>query len=426
MITGRPHADSTGFRTEFAPWRYSRRAARHGYPSGVSFPAVPPHAYVTPGLPKRIRKVGAPLGVLIALGTVTGLVVILLTAVNPLGTAIGFVLSTAAMTVVVVAYLWLDRWEPEPPRLLVLAFLWGSSIALVVSVILELFIDSAINTGEDASFVSVALSAPLIEEAAKGLFLLLMMTGRRRNELNSMTDCLVYAGLTAAGFGWLEDVSYIADGDSVSGSLVTAAMRLIMAPFAHPLFTTAIGIGVYFAMQQRSAAAKALYILLGYAAAVIMHGLWNGSSLLGLETYLGVYVLWMVPIFGLAISLAVASRRREQRVVGAKLPGMVAGGLVTPNEATWLGSIRTRKLAIGEASRIGGKQAGKAVKQFAAQVVELAFVRDRIDRGFGDPRVFALQNEEAYWVSATRAAAPALQSMAGYRPPVTFGQPPTH
>jgi RsiW-degrading membrane proteinase PrsW (M82 family) len=357
--------------------------------------------------------------VLIALGTVTGLVVILLTAVNPLGTAIGFVLSTAAMTVVVVAYLWLDRWEPEPPRLLVLAFLWGSSIALVVSVILELFIESAINTGEDASFVSVALSAPLIEEAAKGLFLLLMMTGRRRNELNSMTDCLVYAGLTAAGFGWLEDVSYIADGDSVSGSLVTAAMRLIMAPFAHPLFTTAIGIGVYFAMQQRSAAAKALYILLGYAAAVIMHGLWNGSSLLGLETYLGVYVLWMVPIFGLAIWLAVASRRREQRVVAAKLPGIVAGGLVTPNEATWLGSIRTRKLAIGEASRIGGKQAGKAVKQFAAQVVELAFVRDRIDRGFGDPRVYALLDEETQNLRAIRAAAaqPTLQWLAGYQIP---------
>ena len=32
------------------------------------------------------------------------------------------------------AYLWLDRWEPEPPRLLVLAFLWGASVAVVVSV----------------------------------------------------------------------------------------------------------------------------------------------------------------------------------------------------------------------------------------------------------------------------------------------------
>jgi protease PrsW len=50
-------------------------------------------------------------------------------------------------------------------------------------------------------------------------------------------------------------------------------------------------------------------------------------------------------------------------------------------------------------------------------VVELAFVRDRIDRGFGDERVFALQNEEAYAVTAARAAAPTLQWLAGYRAP---------
>jgi len=125
----------------------------------------------------------------------------------------------------------------------------------------------------------------------------------------------------------------------------------------------------------------------------------------------------MVPIFGLAIWLAVVSRRREQRVVATKLPGMVAAGLVTPNEATWLGSIRGRKLAIGVATPAAGPPAGRAVKNFAAQVVELAFVRDRIDRGFGDQRMYGLLNEEAYTVHAARAAAPTLQTMAGYRAP---------
>ncbi|MGZ7020408.1 MAG: PrsW family intramembrane metalloprotease [Ilumatobacteraceae bacterium] len=378
----------------------------------------PLHPPFHPPFQRRIRKVGAPLGVIITLGTVAGLIVILMTAVNPVGTAIGFLLSSVAMAVVVLAYLWLDRWEPEPPRLLVLAFVWGTSVAVVVSVALEVFFDSLINRGETTvSFASVAIGAPMIEEAAKGLFLLIMMTGRRRNELNSLTDCLVYARITAAGFAWLEDILYISGGGSLAGSLVTAAMRLIMGPFAHPLFTTMIGVGVYFALQQRNALAKGGCILLGYLGAVIMHGLWNGSSLLSLEAYFLVYLLWMVPIFGLAIWLGVASRRREQWVVGAKLPGMVAAGLLTPNEATWLGSIRNRKLAIGEATRFGGQPAGKAVKNFAAQVVELAFVRDRIERGFGDERVFALQTEEAYGVMAARAAAPILQRIAGYRAP---------
>jgi hypothetical protein len=123
----------------------------------------------------------------------------------------------------------------------------------------------------------------------------------------------------------------------------------------------------------------------------------------------------MVPIFGLVIWLGVASRRKEQRITADKLPGMLAAGLVTPDEATWLGSLRSRKAAIGQASRMGGRPAAKSVKTFAHQVVELAFVRDRIDRGFGDERVTALLTEETYAVYGARAAAPALQGLAGFR-----------
>jgi protease PrsW len=314
----------------------------------VSFSGAPqpPHAFAPP-FQRKVRQVGAPLAVIIALGTVAGLIVIGLTALNPVGAGIGLVLSSLAMTIVVLAYVWLDRWEPEPPRLLVLAFLWGATVAVAIASVIQIYTESMINPGQaDAvSPFSVVLGAPLTEEAAKGLFLLLMMTGRRRSELNSLTDCLVYAGLTAAGFAWLEDILYIGGGDSLSDSLLTAAMRLIMGPFAHPLFTTMTGIGVYFALQQRNPAAKAGYILLGYLGAVIMHGLWNGSSLLGVEAYFGVYVFWMVPIFVLVILLGIHSRRREQRVVASKLPGMVTAGLVTPNEATWLGSLATGSTA---------------------------------------------------------------------------------
>ncbi len=378
----------------------------------------PRYSFGSP-LPKKIRKVGAPLTVIILLGTLAALVLILITSVNPVGALIGFVLTTAAMAVVLLAYLWLDRWEPEPPRLLVFAFLWGASIAVVLSVVLEVIAEGVVNptatVESETSFFTVAVGAPLIEEAAKGMFLLVMMTGIRRNELNSLTDCLVYAGLVGAGFGWMEDIFYIANAESLGASLATAAMRLIMAPFAHSLFTTFIGIGVYFALQRRNVLGKLACLMLGYAVAVIMHGLWNGSALVGIEAYFTVYALWMVPIFALTITLAVHSRRREQRITAAKLPGMVAAGLVTPNEATWLSSIPARKAAIDHARRFGGKRAGNEVKSFAAQVIELAFVRDRIDRGFGDQRVHNLLNEETQGVYAARAHAPALQAMAGYR-----------
>ncbi|MGE2716739.1 PrsW family intramembrane metalloprotease [Mycolicibacterium litorale] len=380
----------------------------------------PPPQLVAWPWTRQVRKVGAPLGVLIALGTLAGLLVILLTAINPTGTAIGFVLSSVAMAVVVLAYLWLDRWEPEPPRLLVFAFLWGTSAAVVISAVLQLFLEAwvnpAVGAGDaDTSPVTLVLGAPLTEELAKGLFLLIMMTGARRNEMNSLTDCLVYAGLVGAGFAWLEDILYIANGETLADSLLTAALRLIMAPFAHSLFTTVFALGVWFALHRREAAARTGFLLLGYAGAVLLHALWNGSSLLGVEAYFGLYVFWMMPMFGLAILLAVRSRRREQQIVAAKLPGMVAAGVVTPSEATWLGSLATRKRAIAEARRFGGKQAEVSVRKFAHQVVELAFVRDRIDRGFADPRVIGLLHAETYALYAARAASPALQWMAGYR-----------
>ncbi|MCV7430333.1 PrsW family intramembrane metalloprotease [Mycolicibacterium bacteremicum] len=377
-----------------------------------------PHPHL-PTWPPTVRKVGAPLAVLIGLSVIVGLLMILLTATNPVGTAIGFVLSSIAIAVVVLCYLWLDRWEPEPPRLLILAFLWGASVAIILSLILELWADAVFlpTPGLPEGFESTALRAPIIEEAAKGLFLLIMMTGLRRRELNSLTDCLVYAGLVGAGFAWFEDILYIANSESLAGSLVTAALRLIMAPFAHSLFVSVLAVGVYFALHRRNPLAKAGFLIAGYLGAVVLHAMWNGSSVIGIEAYFLVYVLWMMPIFGLAIWLAVRSRRREQQVVAAKLPNMVAAGLVTANEASWLGSIRTRKMAVAEVTRHSGKAAGKAVKGFATQVVELAFVRDRIDRGFGDERVQALLTEEAHRVHAARAATPQLQYLAGYRIP---------
>ena len=393
-----------------------------GYPAQVQYPANPAPPQQSqpfiPPLPRRIRKVGAPIGVIIALGTIAGLIVLLFTALNPVGAVIGIVLATAALAVVVGTFIWLDRWEPEPPRLLVLAFLWGASVAVIFSVGLEIVFEALVPAdATTASTATIALGAPLVEEALKGMFLLLMMTGRRRNELNSLTDCLVYAGITAIGFAWIENIMYIAQGESIGDSLVTAGLRLIMGPFAHPLFTLAIGVGVYFALNRRNVLAKIGCVLLGYAGAVLLHAMWNGSSLVSFEAYILVYVFWMVPMFALAIWLSIASRRREQRIVAAKLPGMVAANLVTTNEATWLGSLKARKVALGEVTRVAGKPEAKAVKNFAHQVVELAFVRDRIDRGFTDQRVIALQNEEAYWVLAARAQAPALQTLAAYRAP---------
>ena len=247
-----------------------------------------------------------------------------------------------------------------------------------------------------------------------------MMTGRRRNELNSLTDCLVYAGLVGAGFAWLEDILYIASGETLGDSLLTAAMRLIMAPFAHSLFTTMFGIGVYFALQQRNALAKVGCILLGYIGAVIMHGLWNGSSLLGVETYFVVYLLWMVPIFGLAIWLGVAQppqgaadRRREAARHGGGGPGDPQRGDLAGLDPSPQGGDRRGDAGSAESRREGGQELRRPGGG--------AGVRPRSHR----PRLRRRAGERAaerggVRGARARAAAPALQGLARWcrAPPV--------
>ena len=392
-------------------------------PVGPPLPSNPQGPYTAanpyrPRLASKAKKVGAPLGVLIALGVVATIVIGFFTVINPAGAIIGLILATIVMALVLAAYLWLDRWEPEPPRLLIFAFLWGAAVAVVgalgVGLGLQLIFPSM------TEFVGAVIQAPIVEEGLKGLFLIIMLTGRRRAEMNSLTDCLIYAGMVGAGFAWVEDILYISSGDGISGALLTAALRLVLGPFAHPLFTSMTALGVYFSMKQKGTGAKIGCILLGYVGAMLLHGLWNGSSSLSESglSYFVVYALVMIPIFVTMIIVAVKSRTREQRMVAAKLLGMVQAGLVRPNEAPWLESIRNRKLAIAQAKLIGGGPASKTFRVFAAAVVELAFVRDRIDRGFGSDKVYAQQQDAAQAVVFARHEAPVLIQMQQFRLPV--------
>src|SRR5512136_315823 len=90
---------------------------------------------------------------------------------------------------------WLDRYEKEPLGLLAFAFLWGAIPAAIISVLLEIVLDLLITTlgGESliASVASVSVSAPLVEESAKGIALIGLMLIFSR-EFDDVLDGIVY------------------------------------------------------------------------------------------------------------------------------------------------------------------------------------------------------------------------------------------
>ncbi|MGQ0576455.1 MAG: PrsW family intramembrane metalloprotease [Pseudonocardia sp.] len=397
--------------------------------------------------PQRQRRVvlGPVLG-LIALG-ICGLVVLALvgTTVGTAGVVVGIVCALVPVGPVVATFLWVDRWEPEPPRLLLFAFLWGAGFAALSSLIINstaaVVADAVLGQGS-GDVIGAVVVAPVVEEAMKGAFLVGLLLLRRR-EFDGITDGIVYAGLVAAGFAFTENILYLgrafAEEQMMAGAsgavLGTLFLRGVLSPFAHPLFTAMIGIAAGVAAGQRSTAARVGTVALGYVGAVLLHALWNGSAtFFGGGAFFGVYLLVMLPLFVGMIVLVVWQRGREQRIVVEQLPGFAQAGWIAPTEVPLLSSMAGRRGWKAAVQRRSGKPAAKAVGDYQAAVTELAFLRARIARGSVSASARQWHDEVLRELFAARrraigmpealTAAWRLPPPTGWTPPPAQWQPP--
>ncbi|WP_176218292.1 PrsW family intramembrane metalloprotease [Saccharomonospora piscinae] len=307
--------------------------------------------------------------------------------VGVLAVLIGVVAAVLPVLVVVAAFLWIDRWEPEPARLLLFTFGWGACVATLTALLVndtaEAVGDLLLGTGSGGT-VSAIVSAPLVEEAAKAVPVVALMW-RRSHEFDGVVDGIVYAGFSAAGFAFTENIYYfgrafvehgLGDGLSSAGVLAAFLLRGVLSPFAHPLFSVVIGLGVGLVVRSRRRSAKIAIPLAAYVGAVLLHALWNASATLGgADVFLDVYFLIMMPIFVSVVLVMLWQRRREQRIIAAALPGMAEAGWIAPSEVPLLSELRERARWRRQARAESGRAAGRAVAAYQAAVTELAFAR---------------------------------------------------
>jgi RsiW-degrading membrane proteinase PrsW (M82 family) len=347
-------------------------------------PGLPPSYPVPrPARPRALAVLGWTAFGVVAVGC--GLFTLLLITVEtgPLGLATGTVLAAIPVLPVIVVYLWLDRYEAEPTSLLVFAFAWGAAVAtfgaLVINTASTVVIRSAGGDPMNTSF----LVTPFAEEGFKGLAVLLVLLLRRR-EFDGIVDGLVYSGLVGIGFAFVENILYLGRtlGELGPGSLAGVfVVRCVVSPFAHPLFTSAIGVGLGMAARTRKPIVRLLAPIAGYSVAVVLHGAWNLSASTGLIGFVAVYVVVQLPIFVGFVVLAVMARRREGRLISRYLSEYANTGWLAPTEAGMLASLTARRDARGWARRIGGCAAQRAMRDFQELATELAFLRERMVRG---------------------------------------------
>lgn len=248
---------------------------------------------------------------------------------------------------------WLDRVEPEPIQSRIHALLWGGGVAVVISLVVNTA--TGVLAGSTAAAV---LSAPLIEEATKGLGLVWIA---RRKEIDCPTDGIVFAGWVALGFLIVEDMSYLDQFSGTPEFCQVFVMRVLFTPFAHPLMTLWIGLAIGRAVVSGRPLWTAWW---GYVLAVLTHMGWNGSLALtdriaqSSETGAGLFIL-TVAVFYLVLFVGVViwqirARRRSRNVFSSFLPFLANHYRLAPHEvqafSSWA-SLRATRRSLSRAQR---------------------------------------------------------------------------
>ena len=331
-----------------------------------------------------------------------GLIVLLLIGfeTGPVGLMIGMTAATLPVPVYVGLALWIDRYETEPLWMLATAFFWGALVAVFIALLLNTassevvaVITESKATGE--AFGAV-ISAPLVEESAKAIILFIFFFAKR-DEFDGVVDGIVYAAMVGLGFAMTENIQYYGSAALAEGPGLTKVLILrgTVAPFSHPLFTSLTGIGLGLARQSRNMFVKLILPVLGFATAIALHAIWNGSIVFfGGVGFLIAYIGIMVPTFAIILIVIAFALRREGQIVREFLVQVLHRGIFTPDEYNRLGSITGRMGANFNALTRGGLGHWRASRQFHQTASELAFHRSRIARGMASSD--AGEREAAY------------------------------
>jgi RsiW-degrading membrane proteinase PrsW (M82 family) len=330
---------------------------------------------------------------------------------------LAYALLQAVIALLLVRFL--DLYEREPIAICAVMFLWGAIVAAILASLGNTALEGELPRDVDAVFGPV-ISAPVVEELAKGLALVIAFVvsrwaGRRYGlfEFDGVTDGIVYGAAVGIGFAFTEDLYYFFREARVSG--VGDALSVFVdrrdffgpAMLRHAIWTATFGAGLGAATASRTWRGRIGWPLLGLAAAMLMHAVNNGlqpillSLKYGFETtyeYLVVgvpvdladrmdasadsaaealkWISWAyVGLFFVGIALWL---RHQRRVIREELADEVERGLITAEQAATAASFTNRcrrELAQLRASDLEGAH---GTSSLCRELAELAFTKRRV------------------------------------------------
>ena len=209
-----------------------------------------------------------------------------------------YVLAAVLPAVFLMRYVYrLDRIEPEPPALLG-NLVWQGVLAALASIVLELVGQSVLNAlvePDNPKYVLLLafLVVAAVEEGTKFFFLY------RRTWLdpnfNYRFDAILYAVFVSLGFAAFENIKYV-----FSYGLSVALPRAILAVPGHMGF--AVFMGIFYGRARLRADygdrfGCGLNLILGYLAAVLLHGIYDTCCMSGTTQSTLVFTVFVLVMY---------------------------------------------------------------------------------------------------------------------------------
>lgn len=250
----------------------------------------------------------------------------------------------------------LDVYNTNRPRLILLAFLWGS-----VAFGLSYSVNHPMVPIVGKPYVATHI-APVVEEIFKSLVLLYLIS---RADFSHTVDGAVYGFAAGIGFSVAENMLYLSRVD-VNAGVVLAVTRAFSSSVLHGSTTAIVG-AVIGGRHLRRGHMGVIALVVGWAAAIGLHMAFNTLAFKALGA-MGLYIITGVAFTGAAaVGLLIAIGTRQQ--------------------AAWLRRSLMREL---------GVSAGEA--RLVQQLGDIEELLEPIARDFGGPvaaRVEALVRSQA-------------------------------
>ena len=282
----------------------------------------------------------------------------------------------------------IDLYEREELKYVVPVFLWGFTVAAVISLFFNtLFLvtlSSAVSV-QLADFFTAVLVAPVVEECAKGFALLIAfavasLVSFRRGvlEFSGVMDGIVYGSAVGFGFALAEDLLYL-----IQFGEEAFVARRIFGGFGHAAFTSLTGIGIGLIPWVRSWILKVLLPVFGLAGAILLHMAFNlTATLIGpLVAYVGEFFVLLFYVLLIVIWLAI-----ERRIIREELKNEVETGTISPGEYAILPTYFARIFYYLRLIFTGRLDEWRRARKVHEAAVELAFTKRLSRHSYAAPQ----------------------------------------